>query len=174
MNSTETRAANLTHNLALQTAQGADCPAWVQTSTEGDMKMLPAIFATAALLASANAQAAFLNIVNVTAPDINCVFEATCKVVVNDSIGDLSFTPLGNGARLQTRTFKSAIASPAAGKIAYLYRVDLTNAVGFTDCLAGLVLDFGPVPKLPFTKNLLSHVYVITKGGIGSVGVKSA
>jgi hypothetical protein len=38
------------------------------------------------------------------------VFEATCRVVVNDSIGDLSFTPLGNGARLQTRTFKSAIA----------------------------------------------------------------
>ena len=74
------------------------------------MKMLPAIFATAALLASANAQAAFLNVVNVVAPDINCVFEATCRVVVNDSIGDLSFTPLGNGARLQTRTFKSAIA----------------------------------------------------------------
>jgi len=138
------------------------------------MKMLPTIFATAALLASANAQAAFLTVVNVVAPDINCVFEATCRVVVNDSIGDLSFTPLGNGARLQTRTFKSAIGSPAAGKIAYLYRVDLTHADGFTDCLAGLVLDFGPVPKLPFSKNLLSHVYVITKGGIGMVGVKSA
>ena len=129
---------------------------------------------TSPLLASANAQAVFLTVVNVVAPDINCVFEATCRVVVNDSIGNLSFTPLGKGARLQTRTFMSAIGSPAAGKMAYLYRVDLTNANGFTDCLAGLVLDFGPVPKLPFSKNLLSHVYVITKGGIGTVGIKSA
>lgn len=140
------------------------------------MKFVYSIFAAAIAVfhVSPAAYAGSLKVVNVNAPAINCVFEATCKVIVNDSIGNLTYTPLGNGARLQSRTFPAHAGTPGVGKTAYLYRVDLTNGAGFTECTAGLVLNFGPVAKLPYLPNNQADVFVITSGGLGTVGIKDA
>jgi hypothetical protein len=140
------------------------------------MKTVPTILGAAAiaLLAQSHAQAANLTIVNVNAPAINCVFDPTCKVVVHDDLGSLTYAPGTSGPRLQSRTFVAKPGTPGAGKTAYIYRVDLSEAGGITDCVAGVVINFGPVATLPYLPNQAAHVYVITQGGIGSVGVKSA
>jgi len=84
-----------------------------------------AVIAAAGLFGAASgAQAAPLSVVDVAAPAINCVFNATpipnapppaCQVVVNDSIG--VFTPPGDigVARLQSRTYPGTAPAPAAG-----------------------------------------------------------
>jgi hypothetical protein len=143
------------------------------------MKFIAAIFAAIAVLFATlftwgAAQAATLKVVNVNAPAVNCVFDASCSIVVTDSVGNLTFTPLGDGARLQSRTFVAKPGTPAAGKTGYLYRVDFTNGAGFTECAAGLVVNFGPVASLPYAQPGTSEVFVITTGGLGSVGLKSA
>lgn len=140
------------------------------------MKPAPAILiaAAAALSAPVAAQAANLTVVNVSAPAVNCVFNASCIVVVTDSVGTLEYTPLGSGAFLQSRTYPGQPGTPGAGTTAYEYRVDLTQATGYTECLAGVVVDFGPVVQLTYPPNQPAQVYVITEGGIGSVGIQSA
>src|SRR5450755_4592131 len=95
------------------------------------------------------AQAASLSFVNVTAPAINCVFNTPCTVTVTDSVDTIA-VPAGlwtGTARLQSRTFVGAAGSPAAGKTAYEYRVDLTQAVsdGEVPCVTDIAIDFGPV-----------------------------
>src|SRR5262245_7731923 len=55
-----------------------------------------------------------------------------------------------------------------------MYRISLTQAAGSADCLGGLVLNFGPALKLPYAPNKAADVFVITSGGLGSIGLKSA
>jgi hypothetical protein len=140
------------------------------------MKSLPAILiaAAAALSAPLPAHAADLTVVNVSAPAVNCVFNTSCTVVVTDSTGTLQYTPLGESAFLQTRTYPGNAGTPGAGTTAYEYRVDLTQATGYTECLAGVVVNFGPVVQLTYPQNQPAQVYVITQGGLGSVGIQSA
>ena len=141
------------------------------------MKILPVIFGAAAVAALAQTQAgaAALTVVNVNAPAVNCVFNITCIVTVTDTVDTLQYSPLGDGARLQSRTYEGKPGTPAAGHTAYLYRVDLTQGAGWTNCLVGLTLDFGPVAKVPYVKNQKpAEVFVITTGGLGTVGIKSA
>jgi len=131
------------------------------------------------------AQAAPLSVVDVAAPGTNCVFNTTpipnipppaCQVVVNDSIG--VFTPPGDigAARLQSRTYPGTAPAPAAGAMAYVYRVDLTAVKGVTaaNCVTKLALKFGPVVKLKYGPNGDSDIFVVTAGGLGSVKVASA
>jgi hypothetical protein len=138
------------------------------------------VAAAAALGAAAPAQAGALTVVTVSAPAVNCVFNASCKVVVDDSVGTLEYTPLGSGAFVQSRTYPGEPGTPGAGTTAYEYRVDLTAATGYTECLAGLVVDFGPIQELTYPNNQPpppskpAHVFVTTEGGIGSVGIQSA
>jgi hypothetical protein len=132
------------------------------------------VAAAFAALAPAAAQAGALTVVNVKAPDVNCVFDASCTVTVDDSSGELSFSPLGKNAFLQSRVFTAKSGTPGAGHTAYLYRVDLRQGEHFTECLAGVVLNTGPIAKLPYPNNQQAHVFVITQGGIGSIGIKSA
>jgi hypothetical protein len=135
--------------------------------------------------AASGAQAAPLSVVDVAAPAINCVFNATpipnvpppaCQVVVNDSIG--VFTPPGDvgTARLQSRTYPGTAPAPAAGDMAYVYRVDLTAVKGATaaNCVTKLALKFGPVVKLHYGPNGDSDIFVVTAGGLGSVKIASA
>ena len=141
------------------------------------MKLRQIILATASLtaLAPSGAQAAALTVINVGAPKINCVFNASCTVTVNDSVGNLTYTVLGAAARLQSRTYPGQPGTPGAGATAYEYRVDLTQGDKFADCLSGIVINFGPVLKLPYgANNAQGHVFVVTQGGLGSVGIKSA
>lgn len=125
----------------------------------------------------AAAQAAPLQVVNVGAPAINCVFDAKCTIRVNDTIGSIPLPGISGVARLQSRAFVGVAGAPAAGKNGFLYRVDLEQVVGVGSlpCVSNLKLDFGPVSKLPYQSGGTPvDVYVITSGGIGSIGVASA
>jgi len=138
-----------------------------------------AIAAAGCLVAASAAQAGPLTIVEVGAPAVNCVFNNAgapnnCKVVVDDSVGTLAYTPFGDGAFLQSRTYPGASGTPAAGMTAYEYRLDLTQATGYTECVVGLVVDFGPVQELTYPSNQPGHVFVTTQGGLGSVGIQLA
>jgi hypothetical protein len=121
------------------------------------------------------AQAQLLKIVEVNAPMINCVFQTDCRIPVTDSSGNILFSTLTPGtAWLQSRTFAGEAGAPGAGTTGYEYRISLTQASGNTDCIVGLNLNFGPHKQLPFKDNALADVYVVTTGGLGTIGLKSA
>jgi hypothetical protein len=80
-----------------------------------------------------------------------------------------------NTAWLLSRTFRGAAGSPAAGLNAYEYRISLTRAAGFGDCLLGLVIDFGPITKLRYDPEYPpADIYVVSLGGLGTIGLASA
>jgi hypothetical protein len=91
--------------------------------------------------------------------------------------------PGDNGAALlQTRTYPGVVPAPAAGDMAYLYRVDLTSvtvaAGGAPNCVTGMRINFpGGVVPLPYPTTPPhgpSDVFVVTSGGPGTVGLKAA
>jgi hypothetical protein len=129
-------------------------------------------------LSAATAQAVPLTVVNVSAPPINCIFDASCTVVVNDTTAPINLSGSGTGF-FQSRTFRGLPGSPAAGLYAYEYRVDLRNAVGVTNigCVTEVTLNFGPVVStLDFNGDgaKSDQVFVVTGGGLGTVGIASA
>jgi hypothetical protein len=131
--------------------------------------------AIAAVLVPAAAVAGPLTIVETSFPEVNCVFNPGCTITVTDSVGKIGLGTDSGAVRLQSRTFTGAAGTPAAGKTGYMYRVDLTQGKGWVDCLVGLVVSFGPVLKLPYKKGSpAADVFVGTKGGLGSVSLKSA
>src|SRR5262249_35567565 len=137
---------------------------------------LYAAIAAATVLASTSASAGPLNVVEVAAPAINCVFSANCTITVTDSVGQLPLANLNtpNTAWLQSRTFTGAAGTPGAGKTGYEYRLDMTQASGSLECIGGIVVNFGPVSQLPYSNNVPADVYVITQGGLGTIGISSA
>jgi len=120
------------------------------------------------------AQAGPLTVVQVAAPDVNCVFNASCTITVTDSTGSIPLPWAAGTPFLQSRTFSGQPGTPAAGLTGYEYRVDLRTASGAIDCQLGLVVDFGPVKALPYKAGATAHVYVVTQGGLGTIGIKSA
>jgi hypothetical protein len=121
--------------------------------------------------------AAPLTVVKVAAPDINCVFETDCTIVVTDSVGTIAVPAITGTARLQSRTFLGKPGAPGDGKTGYEYRVDLTQATALGDqaCVTGLEVAFGPVTKLQYNKvGPTDDVFVVTKGGLGTIGLASA
>jgi hypothetical protein len=129
-------------------------------------------------LAATTARAAPLSVVQVSAPPINCIFDASCTVVVNDTTAPINLPGSGTGF-LQSRTFRGLPGSPASGLYAYMYRVDLRNAVGLTNvgCVNSVTINFGAVVStLDFNKDGTSgdQVFVVATGGVGSVGIASA
>jgi hypothetical protein len=142
------------------------------------MRILRVVAGAAAALALgvAAARAQPLTVVEVNAPAVNCVFHPACIITVSDTVGfiPLPYLAAPNTAFLQSRTFSGAPGTPAAGRAGYMYRISLTQAGGSADCLGGLVLNFGPALKLPYAPNKLADVFVITSGGLGSIGLKSA
>lgn len=142
------------------------------------LKNLRSVVAAAALMTiAAVAQATPLKVVNVGAPAINCVFNTKCVVVVNDTVVAIPLPGITGTARLQSRAFTGAAGAPAANKFGLEYRVDLTQAVaaGSIPCVSTLKLDFGPITKLPYLPGGgVSEIYVVTSGGLGSIGIASA
>jgi hypothetical protein len=126
---------------------------------------------------NATAGAVPLSVVNVSAPPINCIFDTSCTVVVNDTTAPINLPGSGTGF-FQSRTFRGLPGSAAAGMYAYLYRVDLRQAVGVTNigCVNSVTVNFGPVVSgLDFNGDgARDQVFVITGGGIGTVGLASA
>lgn len=145
---------------------------------ESPMKKLTLLLLFSLCCAATTAQAVPLSIINVSAPPINCVFDASCTVVVNDTTAPITLPGSGTGF-FQSRTFRGLPGSPASGKYAYLYRVDMRNAVGVLSlgCVNSVTLNFGPVVStLDFNSDGTAgdQVFVVTTGGIGSIGIASA
>jgi hypothetical protein len=135
----------------------------------------PAI-AAAMLAATVSASAGTLKVVDVAAPAVNCVYSPNCTITVTDSVGQLALPNLDkpNTAWLQSRTFTGAAGAPGAGKTGYEYRLDMTQASGALQCVGGIVVNFGPLTQLPYKSGTLADVYVITEGGLGTIGLASA
>ena len=131
---------------------------------------------SAVMLAAPSARAEQLKIVEVNAPAVNCVFRPNCIIPVTDSTGhiDLPYIATPGTAWLQSRTFTGAAGTPAAGLTGYMYRISLTQASGNAECLGGFVLNFGPVTKLPYTPGVMSDVFVVTTGGLGTIKLTGA
>jgi hypothetical protein len=121
------------------------------------------------------AQAQPLKIVEVGAPAINCVFQTDCNIPVTDTTGNLLLPTLTPGtAWLQSRTFAGEAGAPGVGTTGYEYRLSMTQTSGNAECAVGLNLNFGPHKQLPYKDNALADVYVVTTGGLGTIGIKSA
>lgn len=113
-----------------------------------------------------------LTVVTVQAPNVNYVFNPAGKVTVQD----LS-SPIWSGGFLQSRNFQGAKGAPAAGLYIYEYRIDLRKVVGITAIpqIYSMTVDVGPIVKLDFNGDKkLDDVFVVTKGGLGNVALKSA
>jgi hypothetical protein len=129
--------------------------------------------------ASASAVAAGpLDVVTVGAPAINCKFDTDCNITVSDTTANIALPGATGSAFLQSRTFPPGEAgTAAAGLQAYEYRIDLRNLAGVTalPCISQLRLDFGPVSLVDYDGDgNTDQVFVITSGGLGSVGPSSA
>ena len=125
-----------------------------------------------------SAKAVDLNIVEVAAPSINCNFHVTCGVVVEDTTDEIVLSAGGKNF-LQSRTIKAQMGSPAGGMYGYLYRLDMTQAIGIVaiPCVETLTLDFGHVVNAFDYNNdgtTGDEVFVINRGGLGSIGISRA
>jgi len=121
------------------------------------------------------AHAQSLKVVEVNAPAINCVFQTDCRIPVADTTGNLLLPTLDPGtAWLQSRTFAGEAGAPGAGTTGYEYRISLTQASGNSECILGFNLNFGPHKQLPYKDSQLADVFVVTSGGLGTIGLKSA
>jgi len=131
--------------------------------------------AIAALAIPCAAQAQLLKIVEVNAPKVNCVFQTDCNIPVTDSSSNISppFLAAPGTAWMQSRTFAGEAGAPGAGTTGYEYRLSLTQASA-PGCILGFNLNFGPHKQLPYANNELADVYVVTTGGVGTIGLKSA
>jgi hypothetical protein len=131
--------------------------------------------AIAALAIPCAAQAQLLKVVEVNAPKVNCVFQTDCNIPVTDTSSNINlpFLAAPGTAWVQSRTFKGEAGAPGAGTTGYEYRLSMTEASG-SGCILGFNLNFGPNKQLPFANNELADVYVVTTGGVGTIGLKSA
>jgi hypothetical protein len=139
-----------------------------------------ATVALAFIVVSLAACAAPLTVVQVAVPDVNCVFDASCRLTVTDTVDNLPPAAGYTGkAVLQSRTANAvATGVPGAGTTVYIYRVDLTEATAASDqmCVSSVAVNFGPITKLPYSGagKPKADVFVVTTGGLGTVGLKSA
>jgi hypothetical protein len=119
-----------------------------------------------------------LKIVTVKAPDINCLFDTDCKIVVDDMSSDITLPGATGKGFLQSRLWPVGEAgTPGQGLYAYLYRIDVRQPAGTTNiaCVTEMTIDFGPVRQLDYDKDgKLDQVFVITKGGLGTIKPVSA
>jgi len=131
------------------------------------------VISTAAFACEAQAQ--MLKVVEVNAPKVNCVFQTDCNLPVTDTTGhiDLPILAAPGTAWLQSRTFAGETGAPGAGTTGYEYRLSMTEASG-AGCILGFNLNFGSHKPLPFASAALTDVYVVTTGGLGTIGLKSA
>lgn len=104
----------------------------------------------------------------VSGANINCLFGSQCALTPHDEVTDIAMPAISGKAILQSRTFLGAPGSTAAGRTAYQYRIDLTDAKALADvsCVTSLTVDFGPVAKLPYAAGTtgIRDVYEIVQG----------
>lgn len=139
------------------------------------MKMLPVVFICSLAVTACITD---LKVVNVGAPAVNCIFDPSCRVTVTDTSAPIPI-PAGGTNFMQSRTFTGKPGAPADGMYAYEYRIDLRNALGITyiPCISSMTIAFGPVVStMDYDGDGVTgdQVYVVTSGGLGSVGLASA
>ena len=118
-----------------------------------------------------------LAMVNISTSTVHCLFHINCTGSFTDTASDI---PLPSGVsgtgRIQTRTFTGAYGV-AAGKTAYEYRVDMSQAVsdGEVPCVIDLAVDTGPVTKLNYNSlGPLADVFVLGEGEASKIGLFGA
>jgi len=137
------------------------------------MRSMIALAAFSMLAGGAGAQP--LKVVEVSAPAINCVFNASCTITVSDTTGNILLPAVAPGtAWLQSRTFSGQPGTPAAGLTGYEYLISLTQASGQADCITGFTVNFGPHKPLSYKDATPADVFVVTGGGLGTISLKSA
>ena len=126
-------------------------------------------------LAVIPAHAMDITVVRQTGPEFICTFSADCKSNPNAPGGIIPPSPTSDH-RLWASTFPAGPGSPADGTTVYLYRLDLTrDADKYGECVAGVILNFGPLAQIPPVAANKAHVYVITTGdSAGTVPIRSA
>jgi hypothetical protein len=110
--------------------------------------------------------------VEVRAPDVNFLFNPSGTITVSDFVSALVPNGVTGQGRLQSRMFPRAPAgTAAAGLFGYEYRVNLAPASGGGPgaCVSEFSLDVGPIIPLNYDGSGLSHVFITTLGGLGSV-----
>jgi hypothetical protein len=119
-----------------------------------------------------------LSIVEVKAPDHNCLFDSDCTITPNDSSDTFTLPGAAGTGRLITRLYPPGEAGTAgAGLHPYLYRLDLGEATPITaiSCVQQLEIEFGAIRSLDYNNDATpDHVFVITQGGSGEVRPTSA
>lgn len=114
-----------------------------------------------------------LDIVQVNAPAVNCIFDNDCKITISDKTDDLVLVGMSGSGFLQSRTLPvGETGTVGEGLYGYEYRIDLRQLVGVVDiaCAVSFSIDFGPVSALDYDGNGVSeHVFVVTSGGLGNV-----
>ncbi len=150
-----------------------------------DTKSLPGTGRPAALWVVAGVLAALplagLDIVEVSAPAINCVFDVDCRVTVSDSTSPLALMGTSGQGFVQSRVWPPGQrGTTGQGLTAYLYRVDLSgldqDPLEAPACINNLVLrNVGPHVPLDFDGDgAKEDLFVVTGGGIGTVGLGGA
>lgn len=138
----------------------------------------PSLLVLTSLLAAAPVAAAPLEIVEVSAPAINCIFDSDCRITVSDSTAPITLPAASGEGFLQSRTAPPGEPGTVGeGLTPYEYRIDLRQVAGLTalPCITELALDFGPHQPLDYDGDgVPEDVFVITGGGLGSVGLASA
>jgi hypothetical protein len=105
------------------------------------------------------------------------MYDPNCAGTSADSSAPVSIDGIGGRALLHTRIFTGEFGSPATGLSGYAYRVNMSGAYGGrkTACVSALRLTFGPTVKLPYVSGgPYVDVFVVTTGGLGSIGLASA
>ncbi|HEY0160090.1 MAG TPA: hypothetical protein VGF28_22575 [Thermoanaerobaculia bacterium] len=113
------------------------------------------------------------NIVTTSAPEVNDVF-------TNDGVAVCDWDraeELFDGGWLISRVYEGEVGSPAEGKWVYEYRVDMTDATDPASIPEIESVDIFNGPMLQYDYNFDStstdDIYVITSGGLGSIGLAS-
>ena len=127
-------------------------------------------------LAAAPAYATDLTVVHQSALEFVCMFDGNCRSSIGPAgVGAITPPEPSSDPRLLASNFSAKPGSPGDGTTVYLYRVDLTSADKASECLSGVVLNFGPLAEIPPVNGNTAHVFVIGSGdSAGTVPVKSA
>lgn len=134
-----------------------------------------AVVGLAAAAWLAPAHATDLIVVNQSMLRFVCLFVGDCSnSIAPSNVGALPPSQLSSDGRLESIVFEAKPDTPAVGTTAYVYRVDLSKVTAHGECLAGLVINFGPPARIPSDIGNAAHVFVITTEGHGTVAVKSA
>jgi hypothetical protein len=137
------------------------------------------VVGAAALAMAPAAMAGPLKVVNVHSPAYQFVFSPTGSIVVQDTSDTFAVSGGAGLARLQSRTAVGQPGAPAAGLYRYSFRLDMTNVYGILNipCVTSMTIRFGAVVST-FDYNgdgiTGDQVFVVTSGGLGSVGLSSA